>query len=636
MLYQKSVKIRSTIVRVQARYRGIVARKQCIDRRVGINNVPYISLGQTVPEINIYDCEGTDSRETMNKSLDTGQIDRGESILMMNENKLFPKNSMSEILPQRSIVNKCFRGNDHIQLEFGPPYSAPAKRVTSHKKLSRSRSAKSLPPLRCNYFFKRQLDQNCSNDKVEFDKITDKDKLNHDIKRERSKLRMRTKKVNCIEKELQERENLIELKESKISKLAESLRRRQIKLTAAQKKESEEKSNATGLSGFEIVCAQEQKAAIISSSKARADAELRKRTKELEETFRRKEIELAEKERRISQLASNIQKQHERLVTKEKKVELLEASLSIQRATKLPVEIFIEDVDKDNNEKDRLVNNKSTVSSNKNSPVFKCNPEQKSTKVKRKRNKKKDRSSKSRLSSLTLQSNDDNSSHGAGFNEFNPHSTAYVHPKTTESTLTKKTNKGATHRNIDRQSLQCIIKTQRTAAGAQKPLKQNTPMNVTVIEECSKIKGVDTGSTSKRNFSEVKQFIDRSKSVGPRKEKHGHTNELTHVDNVHTNTLCESSRMKRRQSTKTVTASQAFSMYQSYRFSFDKSPETNDKLHSNIRKTVKPNIGDGDTLPIRPEPQEKSSIRWNASFNDKLEIALRFCPIKLDKGVIQY
>jgi len=147
----------------------------------------------------------------------------------------------------------------------------------------------------------------------------------------REKYSAKIKRAQKLETQLAAKEVYLEQREGKLTKLADNLRRREATLILEKRKIR----NSTDL---EKKCREASQPAeettlpkvIIKTSPSTAHIFAQKKIKEMESRLIEREQELARKEERMVKLSDNLRRQHDRLWVKQKKIEEIEARNSLK------------------------------------------------------------------------------------------------------------------------------------------------------------------------------------------------------------------------------------------------------------------------------------------------------------------
>ena len=610
-LYQKMVRTRHTITVIQARVRGFIFRSHLfknLSKRNGSDRCDRRS-SKLANTNEISACRIDDSVTILlqvekNESLNLTQIEYQEP---NNSNKSLNQNSSSDEKIQRELLQRKACNNNS---------------QNCHSQ-ARSNLTKLLPPFGFDLHSTREINQYS---------IDTSRHNNQCIVVERTKIKDRMKHLKKVEEDLRERQLLITLKETKLLKLADSLRRQQVKLIANHKKEVDTSINSTiSLSQHGTgTRSQEQNDAIINSSKIIAVTEIRKKMKILEEKFDRKEKELDAKECRISHLAENVKKQHERLTTKQKKLDLIEASLTLRSIMKKPctsaTEMDKKDYIKSLKTSSKHIETGSHTESSSMPSTFKLhNPSLKKKKEKRMNKKRKTHKKKSNKSSVSSKIETGQSiEFSMKDNKRCKVSTAFNAGKDQIIKESPNQAKSSSRTNF---SEQVKNQTSKKRPSNECVCKQEQPSNISDTMSSKLSRRISIESKTKDHQRPSKNLMSSSFMGGGNKLK---TEDKTNQDRKSV------TRMSRRQSTKTATASQASAMYQTYRFSFDRSEGNIEKVRNSLIVTEQMGKETGEKTSTTCTYQERNNLEWNQSFHEKLKHALRFCPIVLNRGTTHY
>ena len=516
-----------------------------------------------------------------------------------------------------------------LQSFMGPPFSAPELHLDSCTTQASmiSPSSVSLPPLA----FRTKKSQENNRNRIEGD-LCNGDLSSKQITKLYTDLETKIRTLNCKEIDLRERETFLQLKEERVSKLADSLRRQKSVLLSKRK----EKKEADIKKQDKVVIQEECKRDVSYSkvSQNEIDFLVKRKIKKIEKGFLEKEINLVQKEERLNRLAQNLQKQHERIISKQRKLDLIETRLSLRAAMGSSL----------NEPKTHEVVKPVKPLGFKNSVTQ--TPRKVAAKVlkKKKRNKSvsrnqtDDENSFLSGSSLSLEKR-----HHEGFRNLSsrgPLSQNERNPGSTRSNTRSQAriDEGLNKNRIRVQNI-CNIE-KRNLKESSRERKDNDFTNkktsnvfIPRARKEKRLRLQHTQSESKNNSSnrEFKKKEKCPKDCHMRSDDQNFFVSETKIDKkkndtkkiaktLHDSSEKQSKKLSphedaitRRQSTKTITKSKASTIYQSYKFSFEKRDDKESKLQ---RAQIQSPCSDSLT----------KNVEWNKAFKDELKNTLLFCP----------
>jgi len=581
-LYKRAVRSRSLLVKVQALARGRKVRK-CTKR-------PRKGVMQT---------------STSPKTRKVGN----------NE-----KDPTSENCPQQ-LSRKP-------QPFIGPPFSAPELHLDSctTQESMISPSSVSLPPLA----FRTKKNQENNRNRIEGD-FCNGDLSSKQVMKLYIDIETKIRTLNCKETDLREREVFLQLKEERVSKLADSLRRQKSVLLSKRK----EKKEADIKREDKVIIQEECKRDVPYSkvSQNEIDFLVKRKIKKIEQGFREKEIDLVQKEERLNRLAQNLQKQHKRIISKQRKLDLKETKLSLRAAmgsslnepethevakpvktlgfknsvTQTPHKVaakvfkkrernksgFRKQMDEENfllgsssilekrhHEDFSNLSSRGPLSQNERNPRATCSETRSQTRIDKRMNKNMIRVQnicnieKSNLKESSRERKDNDSTNKKTLNAFIPRARKEKRLRLRNTQSESKNNSSNKEfKKKEKCSNDCHMR--------------SYDRNFFVSETKLKKKKKDTNDFAKTLYDSCEK---ESKELSP------HEDAIT-----------------RRQSTKTITKSKASTIYQSYKFSFER---RDDKESKPQRARIQSPCSDSLT----------KNVEWNKAFKDELNNTLLFCP----------